>query len=435
MTSNLQRELVILASWIFFMLVIGLIADAVFVFLFLGMLIYVAWNLYNLNKLSKWLAKPSKQSPESVGLWDEIYFQLYNLYKRQRKARRKLTSMLSRFQKSTQALPYATIVLNELNEIEWFNPAASKIFDLHTKVDVGQRIDNLIRIPDFVSYLIKREFEKPLKFLFSRKKLILNVTPYGSGQYLLSARDVTALSQIDDMRRDFISNASHELRTPLTVMSGYIEFLQDKADESTKAPLEKVQQQIFRMNNIIVELMDLAKLESSSVVDNSAEVDVPALLNEVYNEAISLDKNEHNIKISTSTCENAAEQNNFGEKDLKLNGSYEEIRTAISNLLTNAIRYTPEHGDIELFSTVDNSVISIGVKDSGPGIEYEHIPRLTERFYRIDEGRSRAKGGTGLGLAIVKHVLDRHDAHLHIFSEVGKGTTFRCDFPRIPVVH
>lgn len=430
MTPNLQRELVILASWVFLMLVIGLIASATFAFLFLGLLIYVTWYLYNLNKLSKWLAKPSKQSPESIGLWDDIYFQLYNLYKRQRKARKKLTSMLSRFQKSTQALPYATIVLNEFNEIEWFNPAASSLLDLHAKVDVGQRIDNLIRIPDFASYLLKREFKKPLKFLFNRKKLILNVTPYGSGQYLLSARDITALSQLDDMRRDFISNASHELRTPLTVMSGYVEFLQHKADESIQAPLEKIQQQIFRMNSIIEELIDLAKLESSAVIDHNAKVDVPALLNEVYNEALALDKMEHNIKISTSSSDNGAEQNDIGENALKISGSYEEIRTAISNLLTNAIRYTPEHGDIELFSTVTKSAISIGVKDSGPGIEYEHIPRLTERFYRVDEGRSREKGGTGLGLAIVKHVLDRHDAHLHIFSEVGKGTTFRCDFPR-----
>ncbi|MDT8282444.1 MAG: phosphate regulon sensor protein PhoR, partial [Gammaproteobacteria bacterium] len=153
MTPSLQRELVMLATWMFLMLVIGSIAGSVFVFLFLGLLVYVVWNLYNLNKLSKWLAKPSKQSPESIGFWDEIYFQLYNLYKRQRKARRKLTSILSRFQKSTQALPYATIVLNEFNEIEWFNPAASSMFNLDSKVDVGQRIDNLIRIPDFTSYL------------------------------------------------------------------------------------------------------------------------------------------------------------------------------------------------------------------------------------------------------------------------------------------
>ena len=197
MTPSLQRELVALASWMFLMLVIGLIAGAVFVFLFLGLLSYAVWNLYNLNKLSKWLAKPSKQSPESIGLWDDIYFQLYNLYKRQRKARSKLTSILGRFQKSTQALPYATIVLNEFNEIEWFNPAASRMFDLHTKVDVGQRIDNLIRTPNFASYLLKRDFKKPLKFLFNRKKLILNVTPYGNGQYLLSARDITAMSQLE----------------------------------------------------------------------------------------------------------------------------------------------------------------------------------------------------------------------------------------------
>ena len=205
------------------MLVLGTITDSVFAFLFIALAVYVVWHLYNLNKLYRWLVNPSKKTPEVFGIWDDVYYQLYHLFKRQRKARRKLTSILNRFQKSTQALPYATIVLNEENEIEWFNPAASQMFNLHSGIDVGQRIDNLIRQPRFVSYLIKKDFVKPLKFLNNHKKIILSITPYGSGQFLISARDITSLSQLDDMRRDFISNASHELRTPLTVMSGYID--------------------------------------------------------------------------------------------------------------------------------------------------------------------------------------------------------------------
>jgi len=431
MTANLQREILTLTIWMFFMLIVGLFADAVFLFLFFGLLVYVVWNLYNLNKLSQWLSKPSKQTPEASGIWDDVYYQLYHLYKRQRKARQKLTSILARFQKSTQALPYGTIVLNEFNEIEWFNPAASNLFELDNARDIGQRIDNLIRIPAFTRYLKKREFEKPLEFIFNRKKLLLNVTAYGSGQYLISARDVTSLSQLDDMRRDFISNASHELRTPLTVMSGYIEFLQHKADTSTEEPLEKIQQQILRMNTIIAELIELAKLESSAVVDHMVEIDMLALLNEVYKEGLSLDNKEHNIKliISVDNQEIDITDDQYKNKNFMLRGSYEEVRTAVSNLLVNAIRYTPANREIKLFASVTESCVSIGVEDNGVGINYEHIPRLTERFYRVDEGRSREKGGTGLGLSIVKHVLDRHDAYLHISSELGKGSIFRCDFP------
>ena len=410
----------LLTAWMFFMLVLGTISHSILLFLFIGLLAYVLWNLYNLNQLSNWLAKPSKHTPEVIGIWDEVYYQLYQLYQRQRKSRRKLTSILNKFQKSTQALPYATIILNALNEIEWFNPAASQMFKLHSKIDVGQRIDNLIRQPKFSQYLIKKDFSKPLKLLIGQKKVIFNITPYGSGQFLISARDITSLSQLDDMRRDFISNASHELRTPLTVMSGYIEVLQHNADEQTQLPLDKIQQQIVRMNRIIAELIELARLESSAAIDHTMEVDIKKLLNDVYNEALALDNDKHHIELIIDACE---------KQSSKLYGSYDELRMAISNLLTNAIRYTPEGGNIKLFCTVSDSSISVGVEDSGPGINYEHIPRLTERFYRVDEGRSREKGGTGLGLAIVKHVLDRHNASLSIQSETGKGSTFRCNFP------
>ncbi len=419
-TPSLKRELLLLTAWMFFMLVLGALNNSILLFLFIGLLLYVLWNLYNLNQLSNWLAKPSKHTPEVIGIWDEVYYQLYQLYQRQRKSRRKLTSILNKFQKSTQALPYATIILNALNEIEWFNPAASQMFNLHSKIDIGQRIDNLIRQPKFSRYLLKKDFSKPLKLLIGQKKVIFNITPYGSGQFLISARDITSLSQLDDMRRDFISNASHELRTPLTVMSGYIEILQHTADEKTEMPLDKIQQQIVRMNKIITELIELARLESSAAIDHTMKVDVKEILNDVYNEALSLDNGKHHIELVIDACE---------KQSSKLHGSYEELRMAFSNLLTNAIRYTPENGNIKLFCTVNESTISVGVEDSGLGINYEHIPRLTERFYRVDEGRSREQGGTGLGLAIVKHVLDRHNASLAIQSETGKGSTFRCDFP------
>ncbi len=225
------------------------------------------------------------------------------------------------------------------------------------------------------------------------------------------------------MRRDFISNASHELRTPLTVMSGYIEFLQHNADDKIKIPLENIQQQTVRMNKIITELIDLAKLESAAAVDYTNVIDIKTLLNDVYDEAVALDQDRHQLELA---IENESPDNILTSH---LNGSYEELRMAFSNLLTNALRYTPEGENIKLFATSHDTGVTVGVQDKGVGINYEHIPRLTERFYRVDEGRSRERGGTGLGLAIVKHVLDRHNAHLHILSEPGQGSTFCCEFP------
>ena len=414
-TAGLRRELAILISWLIFIFILGGITGKTLAVLCIGLIIYTIWTLYNLNRLSKWLTKPSKNTPETWGVWDDVYYQLYHLYKRQRKARRKLTKILNRFQQSTQALPYATIVLNNSDEIEWFNPAASQMFSLRHGLDIGQRIDNLIRQPEFAHYISRREFEVPLEFQLHHKRILLSMTSYGGGQYLLSASDITQRVKLDEMRRDFISNASHELRTPITVMLGYIEMLNDTNDETLKLPLEKIYLQTVRMEKIIAELIELAKLEASETADKSQTVNTEVLMDEIRNEALALDQGKHNIEFSI--------------EDVHINGVYDELRMAFSNLITNAIRYTPENGSIEFFAYEEDVGVSVGVKDQGAGISYEHIPRLTERFYRVDEGRSSEKGGTGLGLAIVKQVLDRHGASLYIESTVGKGSVFRCYFP------
>jgi len=417
MTPIIRRELELLAVWGLFILIVGAIFGSTQLLFIIGLSVYTAWSLYNLNRLTVWLNKPSRNTPDSSGVWDEVYYQLHHLYKRQRKARRKLASILTRFQKSTQALPYATIVLNEADEIEWFNQAARQLFDFRSGLDIGQRIDNLIRQPEFTSYLANKSFKKPLKFHNNQKDILMNITPYGTGQYLVSARDITLANQLDEMRRDFISNASHELRTPITVMSGYIEMLRDSGNDSIAMPLAKIQKQTERMEAIITELIGLAKLETASAVDLSQEIDINKLLNEVYNEAVALDQGSHIFDLNIDP--------------VKLYGNYEELRVAFSNLLTNAIRYTPEGGSIGLFSYADETGSYVAVRDAGIGIDYEHIPRLTERFYRVDEGRSREKGGTGLGLAIVKQVLDRHGAVLKIESIPGKGSVFHCYFPLV----
>ncbi len=383
--------------------------------LIVALVSYIGWHLYNLNRLIKWLNKPSKNTPEALGMWDDAFFKLHNQHKRQKKSRKKLSKMLKRFQKSTKALPYATVVLNLNNEIEWFNPASKKLFGLRSGLDVGQRIDNLIRQPEFVKYLWAKEFDVPLEFTLSNKKLLLNITSYGRGQHLMSARDITQRTQLDEMWRDFISNASHELRTPITVMSGYIEILQSSVNDADRFPVDKIYQQTQRMEEIIKELIELAKLETSHSILLNEKIDMQALLDEVYNEALSFDQNMHQFQLDI--------------QPVKINGRYEEVRTAVSNLLTNAIRYTPEGGIIKLSTSMDDTGSYIHVKDNGVGIAYEHISRLTERFYRVDEGRSREKGGTGLGLAIVKQILDRHDAILQISSQPDEGSVFSCYFP------
>lgn len=415
MSRGLQKELAILALGFILVLLIGLVTGYTTTLIITSLLLYLGWNLYNLDRLIRWLNKPTKNTPETFGVWDDVYYQLYLLYQRQRKARRKLASILSRFQKSTRALPYPTIVLNQYDEIEWFNPAAKQMFNFRAKHDIGQCIVNLIRQPHFAAYLRAKKFKKPLKLRIGTQHILLNITAYGSGQNLLMAYDITRRNQLDTMRRDFIANASHELRTPITVISGFVETLLEQADDEIHMPLEKIQQQTERMQRILSELLELAKLESKDYIEHPESVDLKQLLEEIYADAMVLDTGKHKIDLSVTPS-------------LKLEGNREELRMAFSNLVTNAIRYTPDQGAIRIFTEVLANTICVAVEDKGIGIAYQHIPRLTERFYRVDPGRSRDQGGTGLGLAIVKHVLDRHRGHLVIQSQPGRGSLFKCCF-------
>jgi two-component system phosphate regulon sensor histidine kinase PhoR len=323
--------------------------------------------------------------------------------------------MLTRFQESTRALPYSTIVLNKYDEIEWFNPAARHLFNLRTKKDIGHNIINLIRHPSFANYLRNRKFKKPLELEYSNRDLVITITAYGSGRNLMITRDITQRKEVDTMRRDFIANASHELRTPITVIVGFLEMLHEKAPEELLMPIESIQRQTDRMQRMLLEMLELAKLESESDIDTPELVDLKSLLTDLYRDALSIDQQTHNISLQA--------------EEVTVEGSPEELAIAISNLITNAIRYTPEGGDIKIYTQHNDNETCVIVEDTGIGIEYEHIPRLTERFYRVDPGRSREQGGTGLGLAIVKHVLERHNGHLTVNSTPGEGSTFRCCFP------
>jgi len=416
MNSALRQEIELLLTGLLLLLVLGFINGNILLWLISGLIIYVIWNLYNLSRLTKWLSSPGKHTPETLGVWDEVYYQLFHLYQRQRKAKRKLTSIVTRFQESTQALPYATIVLDSEKEIEWFNNAAKIMFNLSSGHDVGQRIDNLVRIPKFAKYINDEKFSDSLEFNLNEKRILLTMTPYGNGQYLLGGHDVTQRRKLDAMRKHFIANASHELRTPLTVIAGYIEAVKETADENMQLPLERIQEQSNRMQTLLKELISLSKLEVSEDIEDPEEVDVVELIEDVYNQVLEFDQGKHKIEMHVQAA------NILGDK--------EELRMAILNLVTNAIRYSAEETVIKIYSKVHDSYISVGVEDNGIGISYEHRHRLTERFYRVDPGRSREHGGTGLGLAIVKHVLDRHGARLSIISEPGKGSLFECQFSK-----
>ena len=414
MNSGLRREIINLVASGVFILILGALTGYTLELLVAGLTGYIAWHLYNLSKLIRWLSKPTKALPESIGIWDELYYQIYHLYQRQRKARKKLKTIADRFRNTTQALPIAAIALNKSNEIEWFNQAAERIFNLQHATDVGNRINNLIRKPAFTNYIMEKDFQEIIELEFNHRQLSICITPYGHDQFLLTATDITQQRQLDDMRRDFVANASHELRTPLTVISGFVEALCDQADSKIKTPLEKIRQQTVRMQQIMEDLVILARLESRLAPLLHDRVDLEELVQQIYNDAVMIDHDRHEIILSTQPA--------------SIMGNSVELQMAITNLVTNAIRYTPENGTITLFVSVDNDGVHVGVEDNGIGIMPEHIGRLTERFYRVDPGRSREQGGTGLGLAIVKHVLDRHDASLHVHSVPGEGSLFRCDF-------
>lgn len=420
MKNRLGEEIVFVLLGLSACLVAGLIVGAPLLLFTAGMAAYLAWNFYNLKRLAAWLGKPGKNIPETWGIWDEIYRQLYLLYQRQRKAKKKLTAIVTRFQESTQALPYATIVLNRDMEIEWFNNAARKLFALNKRFDTGQRIDNLIRTPVFTRYLSRGDFGKDLEFEYNDRYIRLAMTPYGNNQFLLGAQDATRRKKLEVMRRDFTANASHELRTPLTVVAGYVEALQSSADEKIRVPLEHIQVQTKRMQSILDDLIALSRLETEALPGDNETIPLAALMTEVFAEIKALDQNRHRLAIDTA--------------DVTLAGNREEIRTVFSNLLTNAVRYSAEGATIKFYAAADERGLCVTVEDQGIGIAPEHIHRLTERFYRVDPGRSREQGGTGLGLAIVKHILDRHHARLEIESTPGVGSIFRCCFPARQIV-
>ena len=404
------------------LLVLGLLVGAVAWSLLLGLVIYLGWHLYNLYLLQRWLVEGKRfHPPESHGVWDDVFERIYRLQKRNRKRKRNLGRMLKRFQTATSALPDATIVLGPNRDIEWWNASAREILQLRSPRDVGQRIDNLLRHPRFIAYLHEGDFGHSVVIPSPNdynRSLAVRVVPYGENRQLVVARDITRLERLEQARRDFIANVSHELRSPLTVISGYLETLLEEQGEHPVwgKSLHSMSHQTERMGDIVEDLLALSRLETGQPNDDPEVVDVPGMVAQILEEAARLGGERQHRLIREVDAR------------LGLRGNEQELRSAFSNLVFNAVRYTPDQGVITVRWRTTDAGPCFEVEDTGIGIAAHHIPRLTERFYRVDAGRSRGSGGTGLGLAIVKHVLLRHEAQLDIESTPGKGSVFRCQF-------
>ncbi len=407
---------------------IGALIDRVGAVLFVVAAGYLVWHVRNLYLLERWLRTGAGPQPESArGVWGEVHFQLYRMRQRHRRRKRTISGYLNRFREFTRALPDATVVVRPSGEIEWFNDAAERLLGLRTPQDVGQRIVNLVRHPTFTQFMLAKKFHEAVEFVSpvdEHVRLSLRVVPAGSEQLLLVARDVTRLYRLEQTRRDFVANVSHELRTPLTVLAGFLENLREAPDVSAEErahALALMSEQTVRMQHIVDDLLLLSRLEAEERPTRREIVDVPGLLQSMQAEADSMSGGRHRINIEA-------------ESGLLLRGDGAELRSAFTNLVSNAVRYTPEGGTITLRWRRDENGACFEVQDTGAGIAPHHLPRLSERFYRVDAGRSRQTGGTGLGLAIVKHVLERHNARLTIASRVGAGSTFACHFPGEVVV-
>ncbi|MGM0412506.1 MAG: phosphate regulon sensor histidine kinase PhoR [Pseudomonadota bacterium] len=390
---------------------------------------YLGWHLYNIARLQRWLyASGQGEPPQAQGIWEDIFNGLYRRQIRQRKRRKRLNRLIHRFEESAAAMPDATIILGERGVIEWWNDAAGRLLGLRHPGDRGQRIHNLVRHPAFTDYLAREDFSDSVEFpspADARVMLSARVVRYGRDQRLLLARDVTRLHQLEQMRRDFVANVSHELRTPLTVLAGYIETLQDELAAEEEAapdrtrPLELMEQQTTRMRALVDDLLYLSRLEMDGDRGPAPEnIDVPELAETLAEEARQLSgERAHVITVDA-------------DPELPLRGVPNELRSAFANLVFNAVQYTPAGGTIRIaWTRRPGGGGCFAVTDTGIGIPARHLARLTERFYRVDVGRSREKGGTGLGLAIVKHILQRHEGWLEVESEAGEGSTFRCCFP------
>ncbi|RDH42100.1 phosphate regulon sensor histidine kinase PhoR [Zooshikella ganghwensis] len=405
--------------------IFGLAIDELAWTLVVALSSYLFWTLLQVYKLNHWLQESeltNNEPPESRGIWGDIFDAIYRLQRSHQKSRARLQAVIDRVQDSTAALSDAVVMIDSHGNLEWWNHAAEKLLGFRSPVDQGQLITNLIRDPAFGKYFEEKRYADPLEIpspITEQIHLLFTITLFGRNDRLLLARDITRLHNLEQMRKDFVANVSHELRTPLTVIRGYLETFADNADslpERWLRAIQQMQQQSDRMENLVSDLLLLSRLETSDKISDPQEVNIATLLTNIINDAKAL-SGEKQHRISFVCSPNAI-----------LMGYERELHSAFSNLIFNAVKYTPAKGAIDVHWWEDEKGAHLSVMDDGVGIDPKHIPRLTERFYRADASRSKMTGGTGLGLAIVKHVLLRHYGHLEIISELGRGSTFTCHF-------
>ncbi|HEX6573274.1 MAG TPA: phosphate regulon sensor histidine kinase PhoR [Steroidobacteraceae bacterium] len=417
------RHVLLVVGGLLTALLFGAIFDRVALFAATYLGAALAWHVRNLIRLERWLRLRSTLKPPNMnGLWGDVVELAHRLYQRKRFHKRRVLALLRELRRMTSAMPDGAILLGPTREILWFNRTAGQWLGLRRKLDYGLRIDNLIRQPEFVEYVraggagvgprIHMPDQGDRWFAFNL------VTTNEWGLQLMIVRDVTVEARLESMRRDFVANASHELRSPLTVVGGYLDTLAEDPglDAAWREPVREMQRQSERMKNIVQDLLELSRLEAGTGEAEHAYVDVGGMLALIRKEALARPEPPGEFVLRL-------------ESDAFILGAETELHSIFHNLVSNAVKYTPAGGRIEVRYWDDPAGAHVSVQDTGIGIAPAHIPRLTERFYRVDAGRSRKLGGSGLGLAIVKHALQRHGAQLEVRSVEGRGSTFTCHFP------
>ncbi len=389
----------------------------------IGALAYSISCIVRLRRVYQWLKHDTDaEPPSSVGEYGDVLDELHRMRSISIRQAEQAELRIMHLQNSFASLEEAVILLNSAGEIDWSNKAAERLFGLRFPDDQSRALATLIRAPEFLQYFDEGDYERPLSIAAPMSEigqLEVSITWFGANNRMVFARDVTEVRRLEQVRTDFIANVSHELRTPLTVISGYLETMQD-SDSEWQAALQQMSSQADRMESLLTDLTQLNKLESHIERSQHDVIDVKAMIVTLF-DGVSVQKPEQKLEIKAKT-------------NAQLLGNHEELYSAFSNLINNASKYTADNGKLRVTWKLDATGASLAVSDSGVGIEAQHIPRLTERFYRADPGRHRSTGGTGLGLAIVKHVLLRHQAALKIESTPGQGSTFTCLFPEERII-
>lgn len=423
MNDGWQNELLRFVFWLLGGLIVGTIAGHSLWGIVVGSVLYLIQLLYNLRRIVRWLAKGAVGSPPDVpGIAEQIGELVYQRQRRNLKRRRRLADMVSNFRDSMANIPDGLVLIDEQRNISWFNNAARRFLGLKYPADIDQRIDNLVRHPTFTDYILSADHTRTIEIdspMSPARHQEIRALPFGESQQLLIVRDASLVRRLQKVRSDFVVNASHELRTPLTVMRGYMEAVEgdDSVPKDLQYPLQQVGRQVTRMDRLVNDLLELANLEREDVQLQEKLVNVPSLIESLMKEARALSgdsKHEFVVHI---------------DETVGLLADEKAIFSALSNLVFNAIHYTPAKGKITVNWQLNDDNMDFVVEDNGPGIAAQHLARLSERFYRVDVSRSRDSGGTGLGLSIVRHVMVSHDGELQIDSELGHGSRFTCRFP------